>query len=255
LPADLPEWKHSLVKGASFAILIGLLAAIACVGAARDMNRTALERAYAMMDDADSLKVNGASLGDVLSYVKKYQGEVRSSKPTGDCQPSNCMAEANVSSSFYGRHTWLIPVVKRVGVQVFDFSVTLWVEDGKLSAVEEIFFVPRAVGADVYVKTMTSNPTERNCRSLSYQLHPGFITSYRERYGTPEFTYWTNASRPQDAPPIPRMNIDCVTTVAGCRSIAQILPSAWSQHQADLQRMQGPQDSQQSTSTMETGCR
>ena len=57
-------------------------------------------------------------------------------------------------------------------VLVFEFNITLWVEDGKLTAVEEIFFVPRSVGADVYVATMTSNPAERNCRHPSYQLSP-----------------------------------------------------------------------------------
>lgn len=123
-------------------------------------------------------------------------------------------------------------------MQVFEFTVTVWVEDGKLTAVEEIFLVPKAVGADVYVATMTSNPAERNCRNLSYQLHPGFISSYQERYGAPEFTYWTSGRKPQDAPARPRMNLDCVTTLGGCYSIGQILPSAWIQYQADQPKIE-----------------
>jgi hypothetical protein len=256
LPADFrPERKHSFVKGASFTIAVGLLAVIAGVGVARDMNRVALERAYAIMDDAKSLKVNVASLNDVLSYVKKYQGEARSSKPTGDCQPSDCMSEINVYPSFYMGHTWLIPLIKRAGVQVFEFNVTLWVEDGTLTAVEETFLVPRAVGADVHVTSMTSNPAERNCRSLSYQLHPGFITSYQERYGTPEFTYWINGRKLQEAPPPPRMNLDCVTTMSGCQSVAQILPSAWTQHQVDLPKIEALQKTMAAANASETSCR
>ena len=256
LPADFrPERKHSFVKGVSVTITVGLLAVVAGVGVARDSNRVALERAYAMMDDAESLKVNVASLDDVLSYVKKYQGEMRSSKPKGDCQPSDCMAEMNVYPSFYMRHTWLIPVIKRAGVQVFEFNVTLWVEDGKLTAVEETFFVPRAVGADVHVTSMTSNPAERNCRSLSYQLHPGFITSYQERYGTPEFTYWTNGRKLQEAPLRPRMNFDCVTTMSGCQSVAQILPSAWAQHQVDVPKIEALQRTTRAANDSEASCR
>ena len=185
-----------------------------------------------MMIDTDRLRVNESSLTEVLSVVRKYHGEERSSKPTGACQPSDCLAEIDLPPDLYSRHPWMIPLVKRIGVHVFDFSVTFWVEGGKLTAVEEVFFVPRRVGADVYVTTIRSNPTARNCRSASYQLHPGFMTNYRERYGAPEFTYWINAGKPQ-APPLPHMGLRCVTTLAGCNSIAQILPTQWDQHQLD----------------------
>jgi hypothetical protein len=160
---------------------------------ARFENRMALNRAYALMDDADRFQTNRSTLDDTLSFVKKHRGEVRSSKPTGSCTQTDCMAEAEIIPLFYSRHTWLIPVVKRFGVHVFNFNVTLWIKDGKLVAVEKIFFVPKAVGADVYVSTVVSDPDERSSRNPSYQLHPAFITSYREARGTPEFTYWTRA--------------------------------------------------------------
>jgi hypothetical protein len=246
---------RSVLIPLSIAIVAVLVVAAASIGFARHENHVALERAYAMMNDSDRLKVNESTLEDTLQFVRKYRGDERSSKPTGICQRSDCIAETNASPSFYGRHTWLIPVVKRIGVQVFEFNVTLWVEDGKLTAIEEIFFVPRAVGADVYVETMTSNPAERNCRHPSYQLHPGFMTSYRERYGTPEFTYWTNARRPQEAPPRPRMNLNCVTTLAGCQSIAQILPSGWIQHQADQPKIEALQRTTRAANDSEASCK
>jgi hypothetical protein len=246
---------RSVLIPLSIAIVAVLVVGAASIGFARHENHVALERAYAMMNDSDRLKVNESTLEDTLQFVRKYRGDERSSKPTGICQRSDCIAETNASPSFYGRHTWLIPVVKRIGVQVFEFNVTLWVEDGKLTAIEEIFFVPRAVGADVYVETMTSNPAERNCRHPSYQLHPGFMTSYRERYGTPEFTYWTNARRPQEAPTRPRMNLNCVTTLAGCQSIAQILPSGWIQHQADQPKIEAPQRTTRAANDAEASCK
>ena len=239
----------------SIAIFAVLVAAAASVGFARHENHVALELAYAMMSDSDQLKVNESTLEEVLQFVRKYRGEERSSRPAGTCQPSDCMAEANVSPSFYGRHTWLIPVVKRIGVQVFEFNVTLWVENGQLTAIEETFFVPRAVGADVYVEAITSNPAERNCRYPSYELHPGFMTSYRERYGTPEFTYWANARRPQEAPPRPRMNLNCVTTLAGCQSIDQILPAAWIEHQADQPKIEALQRRTPAANDSEASCK
>jgi hypothetical protein len=149
----------------------------------------------------------------------------------------------------------LIRPVKRIGVHVFEFNVTLWVEDGKLTAIEETFFVPRAVGAEVYVVAMTSNPAERNCKNLSYQLHPGFITSYQERYGTPEFTNWTNARRPHEAPPRPRMDLNCVTTLAGCQSVAEILPSAWIQYQGDQPKIEALQKTAPAANVSDTSCR
>jgi hypothetical protein len=68
------------------------------------------------------------------------------------------------------------------------------------------------------------------------------MTDYRERHGTPEFTYWTNATKPQEAPPMPRMDLRCATTIAGCKTIAQILPAAWDQHQADQPRIRAIQE-------------
>ena len=115
---------------------------------------------------------------------------------------------------------------------MFEFDVTLWIKDGKLIARENIFFVPRAVGADVYVATMVSNPDERIAKHPSYQLHPRFVTSFRDFCGTPEFRYWNNASMVDQAPDLPRMNLDCVTTLDGCKTVAQILPAAWAQDQA-----------------------
>jgi hypothetical protein len=190
-----------------------------------------------MMDDADRLRVNDSTLSQTLSFVKTYQGETRSSKPTGSCQPSDCLAELNVSSVFYSRHTWLIPLVKQFGVHVFEFNVTLWIKDGKLIARENIFFVPRAVGADVYVATIASDPDERIAKHPSYQLHPRFITSFRDFRGTPEFTYWSNASMQNEEPTLPRMKLDCVTTLVGCKTVDQILPVAWAQHQADIAKI------------------
>jgi hypothetical protein len=246
---------RSLLVLVSISIGAVLLATTVIIGLARHENHIALERAYAMMRDADHLKVNEATLEDVLLFVKKYQGEERSSKPTGSCQRSDCMAETNVSPSFYAKHTALIPVVKRIGVHVFELNVTLWVEDGRLTALEEIFFVPRAVGADMYVTTMISNPGERNCRNISYQLHPGFITSYRERYGAPEFTYWSNARNPQDPLSMRGMDLDCVTTISGCRSVSQVLPYAWARHVADQPKIEVLQKTTPSANAHETSCK
>ena len=215
-----------------------LLISILGVGIARHQSRAALDRAYAMMDDADRLKVDENTLAEALLFVKRFQGETRSSKPTGTCQPSDCLAETNVLSGFYSRHTWLIPLVKRVGVHVFEFDVTLWIKNDKLIARENIFFVPRAVGADVYVATIMSAPDERIAKHPSYQLHPGFATSFRDFRGTPEFTYWKSASMPGQAPTLPRMSLDCVTTLDGCNMVAQILPAAWAQHQADTAKIE-----------------
>lgn len=206
---------------------------------ARFENRMALNRAYTLMDDADRFQTNKSTLDDALSFVKKHHGEARSSKPTGSCTLTDCMAEAEINSLFYWGHTWLIPVVKRFGVHVFNFNVTLWIKDGKLVAVEKIFFVPKAVGADVYVSTVISDADERISSNPSYKLHPAFITVYREARGTPEFIYWSNASGAERTPLSTRMNLDCVVTLAGCKSVAQILPAAWGLHEADASRIEG----------------
>jgi hypothetical protein len=223
---------------ASTAVGMVVLVAASGIVFARCENRTALNRAYALMDDADRFQMNRSTLDDALSFVKKHHGEARSSKPTGGCAPTDCMAEAEIIPLFYSRHTWLIPVVKQVGVHVFNCNVTVWIKDGKLVAVEKIFFVPKAVGADVYVATVVSDPDERISRNPSYKLHPAFITNYREGRGTPEFTYWSNASSAERTVPSTRMNLDCVATLAGCKSVAQILPAAWGQHQADASRIE-----------------
>ena len=101
---------RSVLIPLSIAIVAVLVAAVASIDFARHENHVALERAHAIMSDTDHLKVNESTLEDVRQFVRKYRGEERSSKPTGSCQPSDCMAETNVSPSFYGGHTWLIPV-------------------------------------------------------------------------------------------------------------------------------------------------
>jgi hypothetical protein len=57
-----------------------------------------------MMSDSDQLIVNESTLEDVLQFVRKYRGDERSSKPTGTCQPSDCVAntsgEADWGASF-----------------------------------------------------------------------------------------------------------------------------------------------------------
>jgi hypothetical protein len=192
-----------------------------------------------MLNDSDSLRVEQSTLADVLLLVRKYRGEERSSQPTGDCQPSDCMATAYVlPAEWYARHPVFIPVVKRMGVHLFSFRITLWVKGGKLKDIEEEFFVPRSVGADVTVTTIASSPGPNPCKNPSYQLHPGFTTKYRERYGTPDFRYWLNGSRPQDASRLPHMDLRCTTTIRGCLTVAQILPTAWEQHQLDQPRIQ-----------------
>ena len=66
---------------------------------------------------------------------------------------------------------------------MFSFGITLWVKGAKLKDIEEEFFVPRRVGGEVAVTTIASSPGLNPCKNSWYQLHPGFTTKYRERYG------------------------------------------------------------------------
>jgi hypothetical protein len=104
----------------------------------------ALERAETMMSDVDRLRVNESSLDDVVRFVRKCNGETRSSQPKGSCQPSDCAADTYVlPAEVYERDSILISIVKRIGVHVFNFRVTTWVEGGRVKAIAKAFFVPR----------------------------------------------------------------------------------------------------------------
>jgi len=73
-----PTRMCSVVIRVSIAILAVLIVATVSIVLARHENRVARERVYAMMRDADDLRVNESNLEDVLELVRKYRGKERS---------------------------------------------------------------------------------------------------------------------------------------------------------------------------------
>lgn len=220
----------------SFVVLCAVVLAVCAITIAvivRQHNHTIRERAEALMNGADKLYVSQSSLDSVLAYSRQFGGEERSRYPKGNCTRADCLVVVSaLPLDFMSHYPRLIATGERVGVHTIVANVSLWVKDGKLEAVEKVFISPKGVGGLLVVIT-TSRPSDNLRKSPSYLLHPGYATSFTYSYGSPIFRYWTDA----ETQPQPRMNLQCVTSFAGCTAVSQILPTAWAQYQAD-QRMQ-----------------
>lgn len=187
-----------------------------------------------MFQKANDLRVNHSGFDDVMQYVRKFNGQVRSSQPVGKCTPADCLAIAYVMSpNAITKYPRLIGLVDKLGVHLFHAHVSLWIKNGTLSGMEKVFFSPKPFGAGVFVKVATASPSTQTCKRTSYQLHPGFETEFRCYHGGPIFEYWRNADLAESVGPGAQVNMKCVMTFDGCRVISQAMPEAWAQHEAD----------------------
>lgn len=227
------------MRRSQFFIKIGTIAALSliCVLAVlvflRQLNLASLTLAELMFQEADNLRVNHSGFDDVMRYVRKFSGEVRSSQPVGECTSADCLATAYVlSPNVLAKYSRLIGLVDRLGIHLFHAHVSFWIKNGTLSAMEKVFFTPKSFGASVFISVATVSFSPQTCKSPSYQLHPGFLTEFRYRSGVPTFEYWRNANLTESTVP-EEINMKCVMTFDGCQVISQIMPKAWAQHEAD----------------------
>jgi hypothetical protein len=203
----------------------------------RQQNLTVLDRAEHILGEANQLRVEESSFAEVLQFARKFDGEERSNAPNGSCTPSDCLVTVYaLPPDSISRHPALIKATDQIGIHLFHVHVSLWVKDGKLTDIEEVFLAPKEFGG-LMVRSTTSRPPADACKYPSYQLHPAYMTSLRKRQAD-EFEYWTSTGKQ----PLPRMNLSCVGSVRGCTGVAQILPQEWAQHEADEKRIKAGED-------------
>lgn len=206
---------------------------LACAGwlVGRYQQRSAVSRANEILNAADALSVDRSDFAHVVQYVRRYSGEERSSQPTGACTPADCMATVYAfAPPFISRHPNLF---SWAGLRPFHVHASLWVRDGTLRATEKVFFVPKAVGATVYVEVSSSDAGRHMIDNPAYKLHHAYLTSFREHHNSPEFRYWLNAGSVTGVAPSSTMDLNCVLSLRGCDSPAQVLPAAWARHRQD----------------------
>jgi len=180
-----------------------------------------------MMEDASRLQIGESNLRDVLAFAHKYDGEVSGTSHDKPCLESDCLITAAPDTNdFWERHPKLGYVADRVSRREWNFSVWMWVRDGKLTATEQWFGYATPRTSSVVITTL-SQPSHGLCRNPFYQLHHTFAA-----YPSPHhFNVWVNNAAPQEREML-RLDLDCVLRVSGCKYVADMIPTAWKKYQA-----------------------
>jgi hypothetical protein len=214
-------------------VAIGLLAMLVLAGfvtasALYIDNLHSANMAQQMMTDAALLRMNEASLADVRTFARQYNGTASGKWHSDLCVETDCLAVTSIPlDKFWDRHpklsNWRDYLIRRR----WSYSVFMWVEDGKLVAQQQWLSYATPTRT-VAVITETSKPSEKLCANDSYRLHNSFATNFAPHH----FNVWVDANASADKELL-RLNLGCVTTFAGCAAVSDVVPSAWSHYEAD----------------------
>jgi hypothetical protein len=212
------------------AYCIGTVVAITIVAAlfAYSINRREVQTAQQMMEDASRLEVQTSTFSDVLAFNRKYDGEATGSLQNRPCLESDCLVTvAPDKNDFWERHPKLGYVANRLSKRAWFFGISIWVKDGKLTAIEQSFgYSTPKVGA--FVAAGISQPSPRLCGNPFYRLHRAFV-AYA---GTKRFNVWVNPTATREKEML-RLNVDCVPRMSGCKGVPDMAPMAWKAYESD----------------------
>ncbi len=187
--------------------------------------------AEGMMNEAALLRVDKSGLADVVAFAAKYHGTTTGKWHLDPCVATDCLAVAGVSSygGFWARHPKLSDWRDHLFRRAWQYSVLMWVENGKLVAQQQWleYGTPRRT---VAVITETSDPSPKLCSSPSFRLHHAFTVNFAPHH----FNVWVDANA-SDFKRLLNLNINCVTRLAGCTAVSDMVPAAWQHYEADQQ--------------------
>jgi hypothetical protein len=217
------------VRRAAIGILATLvLASIVTASALYFDNLHSANMAKQMMTDAALLRVNQSSFADVRSFATRYHGTTSGKWHSNPCVATDCLAVSSIpDDDFWERHpklsNWRDNLIRRR----WSYSVFMWVEGGKLVAQQQwlSYATPKRT---VVVTTETSEPSAKLCTNDSYRLHHSFATNFAPHH----FNVWVDPNSPGNNEVL-RLNIRCVMTFAGCSSVSDVAPRAWTHYEAD----------------------
>ena len=185
-----------------------------------------------MMGDAAHLQMNRSGLADVKAFAAQYRGSITGKRHSDPCVETDCLAVSTIpDNDFWERHpklsNWRDNLIRRR----WSYSVFMWVEGGKLVGEQQwlSYATPKRT---VVVITEASKPSAKLCANNSYRLHHTFATNFAPHH----FNVWVDANSPGDEEVL-RLNIGRVATFAGCGSISDVAPSAWTHYEADQETL------------------
>src|SRR5437588_9112179 len=209
-----------------------VLASIVTASALYFDNLHSANMAKQMMTDAALLRVNQSSFADVRNFATRYHGTTSGKWHSNPCVVTDCLAVTSIPvDGFWDRHpklsNWRDNLIRRS----WSYSVFMWVEDGKLVAQQQwvSYMTPKRT---VVVITETSKPSKKLCADDSYRLHHSFATGFAPHH----FNVWVDATSSANNELL-KVNIECVTTFAGCAAVSDLYPSAWTHYEADQQTL------------------
>lgn len=192
------------------------------------INRREVKNAQRMMEGVAQLRVQASSFTDVLAFSQKYNGEATGTWHDQPCLESNCLISlAPDKDDFWERHPKLGYAMVRISRSAWRFHILMWVKDGKLTAVEQMFvyLTPKASAAVI----SRVNQADRGlCGNQFYRLHHTFAANP----GPKHFNIWVSPLATQEREML-RLNVDCVLHISGCRGVPDMAPAAWSAYEND----------------------
>jgi hypothetical protein len=209
--------------------VLGLLVLVvaAAIGA-YSITRHEARTAYQVMADAAELRVGSSTFTDVLAFGRKHDGDATGSRQAGRCVESDCLVSVMVSKDdFWDRHPKLARIADRIVKRGWSFIVFVWIEDGKMSAIEQVFGFSR--GKDnLVVITDISPPQLRLYNNPSYRLHSSFAVYP----GPNHFNVWISPNATQERAML-HLDFDCVLRLSGCKGVSDMAPRAWTAYQTE----------------------
>ena len=214
------------------------------------ITRQQVRIARQMMEDASQLQIGKSNLNDVLGFAHKYDGEATGTSHDKPCLESDCLITAAPDTNDFGqRHPKLGYAAELISRRGWNFSVSMWVKDGRLTATEQWFGYATPRAGHVVITTL-SRPSPELCRNAFYQLHHAFAA-----YPSPHhFNVWVNNAATQEKAML-QLDLDCVLRVSGCKDIADTVPTAWKRYQADQRLIDAHQGKGQGEISADTECR
>jgi hypothetical protein len=200
-----------------------------------------------MTQDALQLRPQTSGFAEVLAFNRKYCGEANG-RIDGACVESDCLGTVDADKNdFWEHHPKLGYAASRISRRGWQFTIFLWVKDGKLSAIQQWFgYSTPTVKSFRHHRNWPTEP--RLCRNPFYLLHRTFAAYPDEKH----FNIWVRPTATQEKE-ILRLNVDCVQRISGCSGVADMAPAACRLYEADRQLIDAIESKRREDS--ETECR
>ena len=213
---------------ALLALGVAILSTLGLLLALWSLNRQEVRIAQTMMEDAGRLQVGKSTLNDVFAYARKFNWEATGSSHEMPCTESDCLVTADPrKNDFLERHPKLRSFALHVSRRYWNFVTLMWVKDGRLTGVEEWFtFMTPSTSAAVI--TDTGQPSLSLCRNPFFRLHHTFVAYEAAKH----FAVWVDSTATREKE-ILRLNLECASSLRGCRDIARMAPAAWAKYESD----------------------